>query len=148
MSPTAVYECMGQFHILYLDNRQHSLIIVWVGLDLKALCGISVDYRVGSSPRPRVWVVSVVYCQVDHHTRRALMHLCLKLLEERERQITICEQEELRIPESRDYNRTNETGLGDREDTETMASVLTMIGRTLLGANLADFKGVFRRNVK
>lgn len=84
MSPTAVYECMGQFHILYLDNRQHSFVIVGVGLDLKALCGISVNYRVGSSPRPRVWVISVVYCQVDYHTRRALVHICLKLLEERE----------------------------------------------------------------
>lgn len=112
MSPTAVYECMDQFHILYLDNRQHSLVIVWIGLDLKALCGIPVNYRVGSSPRPCVWVIPVIYSQVDHHTCRAFVHVRLKLLGGTETQMR--EQKEVRIPECRDYKKTNKTGLGQR----------------------------------
>ena len=74
----------AQFHMLYLDNRQHSFVIVWISLDFKALCRISVDYRVDSSPCPCGWVVSIIYCQVDHHTRHALMHMSLELLGNRQ----------------------------------------------------------------
>lgn len=65
----------------YLDDWQHSFIIVWISLDLEALFRISTDYRVNGSPCPRGWIVSVVYCQVYHYARRTLVYVGLKLLE-------------------------------------------------------------------
>jgi len=96
-----VNECKGRLvmlHVdaLYLGNRQHSLIIVWVGLDFEAQCGITVNYRVHRSPRPGVWVVPVVHGQVDHHSRRALVHVRLKLLQDTDRHIATSKQDELR----------------------------------------------------
>lgn len=84
----------AQFHMLYLDNGEHSLVVVWVSLDLKALCGISIDYRVDCSPCSCGWVVSIIYCQVDHHARHALVHVGLKLSGGKQtRQITVSGKE-------------------------------------------------------
>lgn len=72
------------YRVLYLDNRQHSLIVVWVGLNLKALRRVSTDYRVHGSPRCCGRIVSVIYRQVDHNARWALIHMSFKLLGETE----------------------------------------------------------------
>lgn len=72
-------------HIIYLDNREHSLVIIRVGVDFKALSGISFNYRVDSSSSSRGRVVPVVDCEVDHHTCRPLVDKRFKLRRQRER---------------------------------------------------------------
>lgn len=69
----------------YLDNRQHSLVVVWIGLDLEALRRISVDDGVDGSPRLGGRVVSVVHRQVDHVACRTFIHRCLELLAKKNR---------------------------------------------------------------
>lgn len=63
----------------YLDDGKHSLIIVWVGVDLKAPRRVSVNDGVKGPPGPSSWIVSVVHAQVDHDTRGALVHVRLEL---------------------------------------------------------------------
>lgn len=58
---------------LHLDNGEHSLVIVQVGVDLKAASGIPFDDGVDGSSRAGGRVVPVVDRQVDHHARRALV---------------------------------------------------------------------------
>lgn len=68
----------------YLNEGKHALIVVRVGLDLKALGGVTFDDGVDGSPRPRRRVISVVHSQVDHHPCGALIHIGLELEEQRE----------------------------------------------------------------
>lgn len=65
--------------VLHLDNGEHPLIIVQVGVDLEAARGIPFDDGVDGSPGTRGWVVPVVDRQVDHHARRALVDKRFKL---------------------------------------------------------------------
>lgn len=73
---------------LYLDDGKHSLIIVRVGVDLKALRRISVNDGVKGPPGSRGWIISVVNAQVDHDTGRALLHICLELRRHADRAAT------------------------------------------------------------
>lgn len=79
-------------HIIYLDNGEHSLVIIRVGVDLKALSGISFNYRVDSSSSSRGRVVPVVDCEVDHHACRALVDKCFKLRRQTERLILVSKE--------------------------------------------------------
>lgn len=63
----------------YLDNREHALIVVGVGLDFEVLSGVTVDDGVNGSPRSRRRVISVIHSQVDRHTCGALVHIGLEL---------------------------------------------------------------------
>lgn len=65
--------------VSHLDDGEHSLVIVQVGVDLKAAGGIPLDDGVDGSPGARGRVVPVVDRQVDHHTRRALVDKRLEL---------------------------------------------------------------------
>lgn len=83
-------------HIIYLDNGEHSLVIIGVGVDLKALSGISFNYRVDSSSSSRGRVVPVVDCEVDHHTCRPLIDKRFKLRRQRGRLRLESEEKTLR----------------------------------------------------
>lgn len=101
------------WQILYLDDREHSFVIVWVGLNLKALCGISVNYRIESSPCSCGWVISVDHGQVDHHTRRALIYIRLKLRRQTDKSplVSKTNQKYLQV------ETIKEQGLGQRGDS-------------------------------
>lgn len=70
--------------VLHLDNREHSLVIVQVGVDLKAAGGIPFDDGVDGSSSTSGRVVPVVDRQVDHHARRALVDKRFELRRKRE----------------------------------------------------------------
>lgn len=59
---------------VYLNHRQHALIIVWVGVDCKVVVGISVNDRVHGSPSSCRGVISIVHCQVYHDAFRAFIY--------------------------------------------------------------------------
>lgn len=63
----------------YLDHREHSLVGLGVGVDLKALPWVPVDDGVDSSPSPRGGVVPVTHSQVHYYTCDPLLHCGLEL---------------------------------------------------------------------
>lgn len=65
--------------VLHLDDGEHPLVIVQVGVDLEAARGIPFDDGVDGSPGARGRIVPVVDRQVDHHARRALVDKRFKL---------------------------------------------------------------------
>lgn len=86
--------------VLHLDDRKHPLIIVQVGVDLKAARGISFDDGVDGSPGARGWVVPVVHRQVDHHARRALVDKRFELRRQRRNLTLVSKSKQKDKPET------------------------------------------------
>lgn len=76
----------------YLDDGEHALVVVRVGVDLEALRRISVDDGEEGPTGSRGRIVSVVHAQVDHDTGGALLHEGLELGRHTDRAATPGEQ--------------------------------------------------------
>lgn len=63
----------------HLDDRQHSLVGLRVGVDFKALPGVAVDDGVGGPPCARGGVILVFHRQVDDDPHSSFLHGSLKL---------------------------------------------------------------------
>lgn len=63
----------------YLDDRQHPLVGLRVGVDFEALPWVSIDDGVGSPPRACGRVVLVFDCQVDNNSHSSFLDCGLKL---------------------------------------------------------------------
>lgn len=63
----------------YLDHREHSLVGLWVGVDLEALPRIPIDDGVCGPPGSCCRVIFVFHCQVDNDSHGSLLHRGLKL---------------------------------------------------------------------
>lgn len=69
--------------VLHLDNREHSLVVVQVGVDLEAASWIPLDDGVDGPSCARGRVVPVIDGEVDDHARRAFIDKGFELRRQR-----------------------------------------------------------------